>query len=253
MHAAVGGLHPHRRWDFAATPAGAVPAAAALPVLPALPQAGDQAGRPGPGDVPVRRRVHRRAEGRATSPTTRRSRSGTRRCRPAIQAIVAAEVGHLDLAYDYFAETALIDIRNLHDNTADGLHIAAAAGAWLVAVAGFGGMRDHAGRLTFAPRLPAELTRLEFRLTFQSRTLLVDVHRPGPGRRRGRLAGGDLPPPGGRSVRDCSPRDAGTPRSQPGRHRPGTTTTQPRSGDTANRQSAPTPYLTRPGADRDVR
>ena len=97
----------------------------------------------------------------------------------ATQAIVAAEVGHLDLAYDYWAETAFTDIRNLHDNVDDGVHIAAAGSTWAVAVAGFGGMRDHAGWLTFAPRLPAKLTRLEFRLTFQSRTLLVDVHRQG--------------------------------------------------------------------------
>jgi alpha,alpha-trehalose phosphorylase len=95
----------------------------------------------------------------------------------ATQAIIAAEVGHLDLAFDYWAETAFTDIGNLHDNADDGVHIAAAANTWAVAVAGFGGMRDHGGRLTFAPRLPAKLTRLRFRLTFQSRTLLVDVHR----------------------------------------------------------------------------
>ena len=35
---------------------------------------------------------------RATSPTTSRSPSGTPRCRPARQAVLAAEVGHLDLA-----------------------------------------------------------------------------------------------------------------------------------------------------------
>jgi alpha,alpha-trehalose phosphorylase len=97
----------------------------------------------------------------------------------ATQAIVAAEVGHLDLAYDYWAETAFTDIRNLHDNVDDGVHIAAAASTWAVAVAGFGGMRDHAGRLTFAPRLPAKLARLRFRMNFRSRTLLVDVHRQG--------------------------------------------------------------------------
>ena len=62
------------------------------------------------------------------------------------QAILAAEVGHLDLAYDYWAETAFTDILDLHDNVEDGVHIAAAASTWAVAVAGFGGMRDHSGR-----------------------------------------------------------------------------------------------------------
>jgi alpha,alpha-trehalose phosphorylase len=39
-------------------------------------------------------------------------------------------------------------------------------------------MRDHGGRLTFAPRLPPPLTRLAFRLTFQGRCLRVEI-RPG--------------------------------------------------------------------------
>src|SRR5581483_10265612 len=44
------------------------------------------------------------------------------------QAIVAAEVGHLELAYDYFAEAALTDVHDLQDNTGDGVHIACLAG-----------------------------------------------------------------------------------------------------------------------------
>ena len=46
---------------------------------------------------------------------------------------------------DYFAEAALIDLQDLEHNTRDGLHIASLAGAWIAAVAGFGGMRDHEG------------------------------------------------------------------------------------------------------------
>ena len=92
-----------------------------------------------------------------------------------VQAIVAAEVGHVDLAYDYLGETAFIDLRDLAFNTKDGVHLAALAGSWLVAVAGFGGMRDHGDTLTFAPRLPARLTRLSFRLIYRGRRLRVTV------------------------------------------------------------------------------
>ena len=53
----------HARWDFESTPADALPAVPALPLLRHLPQAGGQAGRPGAGAGPVRRRVHRRGEG----------------------------------------------------------------------------------------------------------------------------------------------------------------------------------------------
>ncbi|MDP9329844.1 MAG: glycoside hydrolase family 65 protein [Actinomycetota bacterium] len=91
------------------------------------------------------------------------------------QAVVAAEVGHLELAYDYFGEAALIDLGDLQHNTRDGLHIASLAGAWIVAVAGFGGMRDHGGSLSFAPRLPERLSRLAFGLCFRGRRLKVEV------------------------------------------------------------------------------
>src|SRR5690606_23892848 len=80
------------------------------------------------------------------------------------QAIIAAETGHLDLAYEYWAEVAFVDIGDLHGNVDDGLHIASMGSAWLTAVAGFGGMRDHDGVMTFAPRLPAALDRIAFRL-----------------------------------------------------------------------------------------
>jgi alpha,alpha-trehalose phosphorylase len=93
----------------------------------------------------------------------------------AIQAIVAAEVGHLELAYDLFGETAFVDLRDLASNTHDGVHLAALAGAWQVAVAGFGGMRDHGDVLRFAPRLPSRLSRLCFRLMFRGRRLRVEV------------------------------------------------------------------------------
>jgi alpha,alpha-trehalose phosphorylase len=93
------------------------------------------------------------------------------------QAIVAAEVGHLDLAYDYFGEAALIDLRNLAENTRDGMHIASMGATWLVAVAGFGGMRDHGEKLSFAPRLPSRLTRLAFRVAFRGRCVRVDVRQ----------------------------------------------------------------------------
>jgi alpha,alpha-trehalose phosphorylase len=91
------------------------------------------------------------------------------------QAVIAAEVGHVELAYDYFGEAALMDLDDLERNTRDGVHIAALAGTWIAAVNGLGGMRDHDGELSFMPRLPQALTRLAFRLMFRGRRLKVDV------------------------------------------------------------------------------
>ncbi len=91
------------------------------------------------------------------------------------QAIVAAGVGQLDLAQDYLLEAALMDLRDLQHNTGNGVHIASLAGSWLALVAGFGGMRDHCGVLSFAPQLPPEMTRLCFAVSWQGRRLRVDV------------------------------------------------------------------------------
>jgi alpha,alpha-trehalose phosphorylase len=96
-----------------------------------------------------------------------------------IQAIVAAEVGHVELAYDYLGETAFIDLRDLAFNTRDGLHLASLAGTWLAAVAGFGGMRDHGEVLAFAPRLPSRISRLRFGLLHRGRLLRVDISSDG--------------------------------------------------------------------------
>ncbi|MER8057866.1 MULTISPECIES: glycosyl hydrolase family 65 protein [unclassified Streptomyces] len=91
------------------------------------------------------------------------------------QAVVAARTGHLDLAWDYTAEAALMDLHDLEHNTRDGLHIASLAGTWMALVAGFGGMRRDGERLRFAPRLPERLSRLAFHVQFRGRRLRVEI------------------------------------------------------------------------------
>ncbi|MCY0905171.1 glycoside hydrolase family 65 protein [Arthrobacter sp. H14-L1] len=98
-----------------------------------------------------------------------------------VQMVLAAEVGQLELANDYLAETALMDLDDLEHNTADGgLHIAALAGVWTALTAGFGGMRDTGfsdgtATLRFAPRLPPGLSRLAFGVLVGGRTLRVEI------------------------------------------------------------------------------
>jgi alpha,alpha-trehalose phosphorylase len=91
------------------------------------------------------------------------------------QAVMAAEVGHLDLAFDYLGEAALMDLRDLENNTRDGVHIASLAGAWIALVGGFGGLRHRDGMVSFAPRLPEGLARLAFSLLLRGRRLRVEV------------------------------------------------------------------------------
>ncbi|MET7454102.1 glycosyl hydrolase family 65 protein [Streptomyces sp. NPDC005574] len=93
------------------------------------------------------------------------------------QAVVAAQAGHLDLAYDYASEAALMDLADLEHNTRDGLHIASLAGTWTALVAGFGGLRRDGDTLGFAPRLPERFSRLAFTLQILGRRLHVEIGR----------------------------------------------------------------------------
>ena len=92
------------------------------------------------------------------------------------QAVMCAEVGLLELAHDYTYEAALIDLRDLHHNSRDGLHMASLAGAWSSLVEGFGGLRILGERLSLDPQLPDEITRLTFRLRWHRMRLLVEVY-----------------------------------------------------------------------------
>lgn len=107
-----------------------------------------------------------------------------------VQAIVAAEVGHLRLAHDYLAEAATMDLRDYHHNVRNGLHIASLGGSVMAAISGFGGLRDHDHHLAFAPRLPQKLGRLAFPLVFRGRRLAVEVR---PDAATYTLAEGDEP------------------------------------------------------------
>ncbi|SEE18525.1 alpha,alpha-trehalose phosphorylase [Streptomyces sp. 2231.1] len=91
------------------------------------------------------------------------------------QAVIAAQAGHLGLAWKYTTEAALMDLHDLEHNTRDGLHIASLAGTWMALVAGFGGMRRDGDRLRFAPRLPERLSRLAFNVQFRGRRLRVEI------------------------------------------------------------------------------
>jgi trehalose/maltose hydrolase-like predicted phosphorylase len=91
------------------------------------------------------------------------------------QAVMCAEVGHMELAHDYAFEAALIDLHDLHSNTRDGLHMASLAGAWMALVNGFGGLRDDEGILSLDPQLPDSFARLCFRLNWQECRLTVSV------------------------------------------------------------------------------
>ena len=92
-----------------------------------------------------------------------------------VQSILAAEVGYQDLALEYFSQSIFVDLGDLHHNAADGVHVASAGGVWTALVAGFGGMRDHYGELSFDPRLPKDWPSLSFTLHWQGTELKIRI------------------------------------------------------------------------------
>ena len=172
VHQQCDGLHHaarmelHREHD--------VSAAAARAVCPAVPVAGGQAGRPGAGDALASHAFTPEQKARNVDYYERRTTrdSSLSAC---TQAVMCADVGHLELAHDYAYEAALIDLRDLHHNTRDGLHMASLAGAWTALVAGFGGLRDDEGMLALDPHLPDGIACMRFRLRWRDFRLTVDA------------------------------------------------------------------------------
>ncbi|MGR6966771.1 glycoside hydrolase family 65 protein [Geodermatophilus sp. URMC 61] len=97
----------------------------------------------------------------------------------AVQAVVCAQAQHPDLALRYLREAALVDLRDVHSGTAQGLHMASVGGAWLAFVAGLGGLREDHEDLEIAPLLPSSLSRTVYHVTWRSRLLRVETTREG--------------------------------------------------------------------------
>ena len=115
------------------------------------------------------------------------------------QAVIAAEVGQLDLAHDYLAEAALMDLRDVEHNTSDGVHMASLAGAWIALVARLRrDARRQGPRWPSARGCPTASPGLTFRMRYRGRKLRVPCHaRRGQVRAAGRRpAAGDPPRPG---------------------------------------------------------
>ena len=115
VHPQSEGFTDHEVWDFAGTDPDQYPLLLHFPYFDLYrKQVVKQA------DLVLalhaRRRVHRRGEGAdfAYYEALTVRDSSLSAC---TQAVIAAEVGHLELAYDYFAEAALIDLHDLAGNT----------------------------------------------------------------------------------------------------------------------------------------
>lgn len=93
-----------------------------------------------------------------------------------IFSIMATKVGYADKAYDYFTETARLDLDNTHGNTKDGLHLANMGGTWMAIVFGFAGVRIKETHLALAPTMPSSWENYQFKVQYKGRTIDILIN-----------------------------------------------------------------------------
>ncbi len=91
--------------------------------------------------------------------------------------IMASKVGYHEKAYDYFIETARLDLDNTHGNTKDGLHLANMGGTWMAIVMGFAGLRLKESGLSFSPSIPKKWKAYTFSIRYLGRHMHVSINQ----------------------------------------------------------------------------
>ena len=94
---------------------------------------------------------------------------------PCVHAILAARLGDVEKAYEFYLRTARLDLDDYNNDTEDGCHITSMAGTWMSVVEGFAGMRVRNGMLVFNPLLPEKWKSFSFKINFRGALLRVTV------------------------------------------------------------------------------
>jgi trehalose/maltose hydrolase-like predicted phosphorylase len=86
-----------------------------------------------------------------------------------MHALVAARIGEIDLAAEYFDSTAGTDLGEPTASSAGGVRIAAQGALWQVAIFGFAGLSFEDEGIVLEPRLPPKWTSMAFRVQWRGR------------------------------------------------------------------------------------
>ena len=90
-------------------------------------------------------------------------------------ALMAAKLGRLEEAEQYFSLTAKLDLQNVQLNTISGLHFANFGGTWQTVVFGFGGVEIGADGMKIAPHLPKSWNRIRFTMFYKGAHIGVSI------------------------------------------------------------------------------
>jgi trehalose/maltose hydrolase-like predicted phosphorylase len=96
---------------------------------------------------------------------------------PALHAILACELGHIDIAYQLFMKGAFVDLENLRGNSPEGVHNACTGAVWQALVLGFAGLRLTDKGHTTNPSWPDGWTRIAFNCFHKGELLSFDLRK----------------------------------------------------------------------------
>ncbi len=96
---------------------------------------------------------------------------------PGVHAILAAELGRHETAYQYAQHASRLDLDDYNRNSHEGLHTTSMAAAWMLVTYGFGGMRSDGERLSLAPAIPAAWDAFSFRVLYEGSVLEVKADK----------------------------------------------------------------------------
>lgn len=95
---------------------------------------------------------------------------------PATHSLVASDLGLLDVAYRFFAQTAGIDLRDKMGNSGHGIHAATAGGLLQAAIFGFAGIRITEDGVVVNPRLPRHWKSMKFNLWYNGKRIRMCIN-----------------------------------------------------------------------------
>jgi maltose phosphorylase len=98
---------------------------------------------------------------------------------PSVHSILAGELGMRKAAVEFFGFATRLDLDNYNRNTAEGLHLASIAAAWVTIVFGFGILRTDGGLPSLAPFLPDNWEGYSFRIRLCGSVIAVRVEQAG--------------------------------------------------------------------------
>ena len=91
--------------------------------------------------------------------------------------IVASRLGMRDKGFEYFGDSAKLDLENTHNNTKDGMHTANMGGCYMAIVNGFAGLRITENGLFLAPFLPKDWDGYKFCVKYKERLIRITANK----------------------------------------------------------------------------